>query len=115
MSDKVFNSFIKKLTCIASRDRLVVRTLRCGRNNPGSNPGHGTIFAAVFRSRPEPFFSFNEDLQACFVIKTFATIICASWQSNYRASQAMCSHTKMSLPGIEPLTRDYSANQRSIG
>ena len=24
-----------------SRDRLVVRTLRCGRNNPGSNPGHG--------------------------------------------------------------------------
>ena len=26
---------------IASRDRLVVRTLRCGRRNPGSNPGHG--------------------------------------------------------------------------
>ena len=26
------------------RDRLVVRTLRCGRNNPGSNPGHGTFF-----------------------------------------------------------------------
>ena len=25
----------------ASRDRLVVRTLRCGRSNPGSNPGHG--------------------------------------------------------------------------
>ena len=24
-------------------DRLVVRTLRCGRNNPGSNPGHGMI------------------------------------------------------------------------
>ena len=24
-----------------SRDRLVVRTLRCGRSNPGSNPGHG--------------------------------------------------------------------------
>lgn len=23
------------------RDRLVVRTLRCGRSNPGSNPGHG--------------------------------------------------------------------------
>ena len=23
------------------RDRLEVRTLRCGRNNPGSNPGHG--------------------------------------------------------------------------
>ena len=26
-----------------SRDRLVVRTLRCGRSNPGSNPGHGNI------------------------------------------------------------------------
>lgn len=26
------------------RDRLVVRTLRCGRSNPGSNPGHGSIF-----------------------------------------------------------------------
>ena len=26
-----------------SRDRLVVRTLRCGRSNPGSNPGHGML------------------------------------------------------------------------
>ena len=26
---------------LVSRDRLVVRTLRCGRSNPGSNPGHG--------------------------------------------------------------------------
>ena len=29
---------------LISRDRLVVRTLRCGRNNPGSNPGHGNFF-----------------------------------------------------------------------
>ena len=29
---------------IASRDRIVVSTLRCGRNNPGSNPGHGKWF-----------------------------------------------------------------------
>ena len=28
------------------RDRLVVRTLRCGRSNPGSNPGHG-IFCVM--------------------------------------------------------------------
>ena len=28
-----------------SRDRIVVSTLRCGRNNPGSNPGHGTFFS----------------------------------------------------------------------
>ena len=26
-----------------SRDRIVVSTLRCGRNNPGSNPGHGRL------------------------------------------------------------------------
>ena len=26
---------------LSGRDRLVVRTLRCGRSNPGSNPGHG--------------------------------------------------------------------------
>ncbi|KRZ15371.1 hypothetical protein T11_8139 [Trichinella zimbabwensis] len=33
---------MRKTSC--SRDRLVVRTLRCGRNNPGSNPGHGKTF-----------------------------------------------------------------------
>jgi hypothetical protein len=27
---------------VSSRDRIVVSTLRCGRSNPGSNPGHGT-------------------------------------------------------------------------
>ena len=31
-------------TDVSCRDRLEVRTLRCGRNNPGSNPGHGIIF-----------------------------------------------------------------------
>ena len=30
-----------KTKSLVSRDRLVVRTLRCGRSNPGSNPGHG--------------------------------------------------------------------------
>ena len=30
---------------VVRRDRLVVRTLRCGRSNPGSNPGHGTFFS----------------------------------------------------------------------
>ena len=29
--------------CLSGRDRLVVRTLRCGRSNPGSNPGHGIL------------------------------------------------------------------------
>ena len=27
---------------VISRNRLVVRTPRCGRGNPGSNPGYGT-------------------------------------------------------------------------
>ena len=30
---------------VASRDRIVVSTLRCGRSNPGSNPGHGSLVA----------------------------------------------------------------------
>ena len=35
---------------MSSRDRLEVRTLRCGRNNPGSNPGHGTFLLFYFFS-----------------------------------------------------------------
>ena len=27
---------------VTRRDRIVVSTLRCGRSNPGSNPGHGS-------------------------------------------------------------------------
>ena len=32
---------------VARRDRLVVTTLRCGRSNPGSNPGYGIFFMFV--------------------------------------------------------------------
>ena len=28
---------------VARRDRIVVSTLRCGRSNPGPNPGHGIV------------------------------------------------------------------------
>ena len=35
---------------MASRDRLVVRTLRCGRSNPGSNPGPGMFFFILYLS-----------------------------------------------------------------
>ena len=31
----------------ASRDRIVVSTLRCGRSNPGSNPDHGTAIVTL--------------------------------------------------------------------
>ena len=53
-----------------SRDRIVVSTSRCGRDNPGSNPGHGSgcavavtaedaFFPDVFFKRVKPFnFSF---------------------------------------------------------
>ena len=35
---------------VRSRDRIVVSTLGCGRNNPGSNPGQGTghLFVAKY-------------------------------------------------------------------
>ena len=33
----------KLLGSLQRRDRIVVSTLRCGRNNPGSNPGHGSF------------------------------------------------------------------------
>ena len=36
--------FLRGSTC---RDRLVVRTLRCGRSNPGSNPGHGSDMSFI--------------------------------------------------------------------
>ncbi len=37
------NTFI--IQFLGSRNRIVVSTLRCGRSNPGSNPGYGrTIF-----------------------------------------------------------------------
>ena len=44
-----------------SRDRLVVRTLRCGRSNPGSNPGHGM---------PEQFFFLSQETSKRFVGST---------------------------------------------
>ena len=39
-----------------SRDRLAVRTLRCGRNNPGSNPGHGIFPPFLFSYFHSPSF-----------------------------------------------------------
>ena len=36
-----FESWQHKSTRRTGRDRIVVSTSRCGRDNPGSNPGHG--------------------------------------------------------------------------
>ena len=35
------------LSASHSRDRIVVSTSRCGRDNPGSNPGHGKQLCSV--------------------------------------------------------------------
>ena len=45
---------------VSSRDRLVVRTLRCGRSNPGSNPGHGNLHERLRSDLPDLVF-----LQEC--------------------------------------------------
>ena len=43
MSNLIIIFYLKALVSSSgSRDRIVVSTLRCGRNDPGSNPGHGT-------------------------------------------------------------------------
>ena len=47
------------------RDRLVVRTLRCGRSNSGSNPGHGTFFFLFF-SHLIFFLLFVRQWNICF-------------------------------------------------
>ena len=44
---------------MARRDRLVVRTLRCGRSNPGSNPGPGISSFLLFLNVDVFFFLFS--------------------------------------------------------
>ena len=34
---------LSSASSVVRRDRLVVRTLRCGRSNPSSNPGPGIV------------------------------------------------------------------------
>ena len=62
-----------------SRDRLVVRTLRCGRNNPGSNPGLGIFFFPLPRIYLFSFFStayHNHRLQT-FVLQSQLPLPCS--------------------------------------
>ena len=41
-SARIYASLRPSVTsCLYGRDRIVVSTSRCGRDNPGSNPGHG--------------------------------------------------------------------------
>ena len=45
---------INRSWCEASPHRLVVRTSRCGRDNPGSTPGEDIICVASMNARPSP-------------------------------------------------------------
>ena len=44
------------------RDRLVVRTLRCGRSNPGSNPGHGIFCTSTNATRGPSWQMFRQSV-----------------------------------------------------
>ncbi len=39
--------FFNQMGWCIGRDRIVVSTSRCGRDNPGSNPGHGRAVFSV--------------------------------------------------------------------
>ncbi len=43
---------------VVRRDRIVVSTLRCGRSNPGSNPGHGRLLPSGSFLPPHPSAGF---------------------------------------------------------
>ena len=78
ISENKTNEFLSQFH--RRRDRLVVRTLRCGRSNPGSNPGHGTViffFYVLYRLKlpyhKQKTFSFamNENITKWLVLDHF--------------------------------------------
>ena len=62
-----------------SRDRIVVSTLRCGRNNPGSNPGHGTHKTVSFFSISFFFLSFYFYPSKCSMLFLIFFLIVSSF------------------------------------
>ena len=64
------------LSFLNSRDRIVVSTLRCGRSNPGSNPGHGSTLC--WHGRGKPFscdlHNYNAILSTCIVIEVCSNL-----------------------------------------
>ena len=47
------------VSCLNGRDRIVVSTSRCGRDNPGSNPGHGRGCEVSIMALPDSNFSLH--------------------------------------------------------
>ena len=52
-------------------DRLVVRTLRCGRSNPVSNPGHGKFYVFIFIHLFIYLFILSYFLKSFFIYSVF--------------------------------------------
>ena len=52
-------------------DRLVVRTLRCGRSNPGSNPGYGKFYVFIFIHLFIYLFILSYFLKSFFIYSVF--------------------------------------------
>ena len=71
------------IPCQNSRDRIVVSTLRCGRNNPGSNPGHGNFFFQT-QKKPFSFFFFILYLFLCSEVEKRENFYHFSFLSNQR-------------------------------
>ena len=67
---------------MASRDRLVVRTLRCGRSKPGSNPGPGMFIFILFLS-----LLCQGVIQLCFEI---ITLTLKSWMERLKQVPGIC-------------------------
>ena len=62
---------------VAGRDRPEVRTLRCGRNNPGSNPGHGTLtFFLSWLFSLNLFLKCDQQFQSSDRYAIFITVSC---------------------------------------
>ena len=68
-----------------SRDRIVVSTSRCGRDNPGSNPGHGigssqTTAEFYFYNDSKKYVSDKNNKPELFK-NTLASLTYRMWQS----------------------------------
>ena len=58
-----------------SRDRIVVSTSRCGRDNPGSNPGHGSDCRCLGTAEYFLMNSFLSFFFNFFIIVTYILIL----------------------------------------
>ena len=61
--------FRLRLSWCDGRDRIVVSTSRCGRDNPGSNPGHGrAVVSLSWHNQPTFTSKRKKTTQMCVAI-----------------------------------------------